>query len=111
MFTASTCGGKVMFVNTVTRKPAHLQIASVALALIVFGSACGAAAGQQLRAAPGNAAGDSTSSTGEAQTAAGSTSLDYNTAEHLGRLDGGIGATSIDYDTAQHMRGARLTHP
>jgi len=111
MFTASTYGGKVMFVNTVTRKRAHLQIASVALALIVFGSACGTAAGQQLRAAPGNGAGDSTSSTVEAQTAAGSFSLDYNTAQHLGLLDVGAGATLIDYDTAQHMRGASFKHP
>jgi hypothetical protein len=84
---------------------------SVALALAVFGSACGAAAGQQLRAASGSAAGDSTSSTREAQTGAGASSLDYNTAQHMGLLDMGAGATSIDYDTAQHMRGASLKHP
>jgi len=100
-----------MLVNTVTRKVARSQIVCVALALAVLGSACGTAAGQQLRAAPGYAAGDSTSSTGGAQTEAGSTSLDYNTAQHMGLLDMGAGATSIDYDTAQHMRGASLQHP
>jgi hypothetical protein len=100
-----------MLVNTVTRKVARSQIVSVALAMAIFGSACGAAAGQQLRAAPGNAAGDSTGSTGGAQTAAGSSSLDYCTAQHMGLLDAGAGATSIDYDTAQHMRGASFKHP
>jgi len=100
-----------MLVNTVTRKVARSGIVSVALAVAVLGSACGTAAGQQLRAAPGYAAGDSTSSTGGAQTEAGSTSLDYNTAQHMGLLDMGAGATSIDYDTAQHMRGASLQHP
>jgi hypothetical protein len=34
---------------------------------------------------------------------AGASSLDYNTAQHLGRLNEGAGSSSLDYDTARHI--------
>ena len=106
-----------MLVNTVARKSAHNQIASVALALAVFGSACGATAAQQSIA--GTGAGsfsvdyDTAQHLGRLDRGAGATSLDYDTARHLGRPDGGAGSTSLDYDTAQHMgpRGVEVKVP
>jgi hypothetical protein len=32
----------------------------------------------------------------------GSLSVDYDTARHMGRLEAGIGSSSLDYDTARH---------
>jgi hypothetical protein len=33
----------------------------------------------------------------------GSFSLDYDTLQHMGRLQMGVGSFSLDYDTARHM--------
>jgi hypothetical protein len=60
-------------------------------------SACGTTAAQSaIGPEPQGAA-------AEAQTSAGSFSLDYDTARHLGRVEAGAGSSSLDYNTAQHV--------
>jgi hypothetical protein len=87
-----------MNANTIRSKAAHAGMASFVCGMAVVLSACGATAAQQSDVSP-----ESSDSATQAQTSAGSFSLDYSTAQHMGRLDGGAGSFSLDYSTAEHM--------
>ena len=87
-----------MNANTIRTKPTRPRLASFACGVAIVLSACGATAAQQSDASTG-----STHAAAQAQISAGSFSLDYNTAQHLGRLEAGVGSSSLDYNTAQHM--------
>jgi hypothetical protein len=84
--------------TTIRTKSTRLGLASFACGVVAVLSACGATAAQQSDASTG-----STHAAAQAQISAGSSSLDYNTAQHLGQLVAGVGSTSLDYNTAQHM--------
>jgi hypothetical protein len=90
-----------MLENMIRTDGARARIVSVATALALVVSACGATAAQTPLGEPSDVARDSTNSTAETQISAGS--LDYDTAQHMGRLGVGAGSSSLDYDTAQHM--------
>ena len=79
-------------------KAAGPAMASLVFVVAVVLSACGATAAQQLDARSG-----SHDALAQAQTSAGSTSLDYDTLQHIGLLQVGVGSYSLDYDTAQHI--------
>jgi hypothetical protein len=85
-----------MNANTNRTKASHPVIASFACGLAVVLSACGATAAQSV-VSP-----ESQDTAAQAQISAGSFSLDYNTAQNLGRLES-VGSFSLDYNTAQHM--------
>jgi hypothetical protein len=91
-----------MLVNIVTARAPRSQLACVAVALAVLGSACGTTVAQGSSSGTGDLTVASTSSAGQVATSAGSFSVDYDTALHLGLLREGAGATSLDYDTARH---------
>ena len=76
-------------------KTARSAVAPVVFVLAVVLSACGATAAQQLDARSG--------SHDALAQAAGSSSLDYDTLQHIGRLQVGVGSSSLDFDTLQHM--------
>ena len=82
-------------IRTKTARPA---VASVVFVVAVVLSACGATAAQQLDARSG-----SHDALAQAQTSAGSSSLDYDTLQHIGLLQVGVGSSSLDYDTLQHI--------
>jgi hypothetical protein len=85
-----------MNANTNRAKASHPVIASFACGLAVVLSACGATAAQSV-VSP-----ESQDTAAQAQISAGSFSLDYNTAQNLGRLES-VGSFSLDYNTAQHL--------
>jgi hypothetical protein len=72
--------------------------ASVVFVVAVVLSACGAAAAQQLDGRSG-----SHDALAQGQISAGSSSLDYDTLQHIGRLQVGVGSSSLDFDTLQHL--------
>jgi hypothetical protein len=75
----------------------HVRAASFVFGLALL-SACGTTAAQQ------SAAGlESYDRGAQGQISAGSFSLDYDTARHMGQLNTGAGSFSLDYDTAQHI--------
>jgi curli biogenesis system outer membrane secretion channel CsgG len=90
-----------MLENIIRTDRARARIVSVATALALVVSACGATAAQTALGEPEDVARDSTNSTVETQISAGT--LDYDTARHMGRLDVGVGSFSLDYDTAQYL--------
>ena len=92
-----------MFVNTVYKKASRSLGASVALALAVVVSACGATAAQQSLGAQSDLASDSAGSATQAVVSAGSFSLDYDTVQHMGTVQVGAGSFSLDYNTAAHL--------
>lgn len=76
----------------------HVRSASFAFGLALL-SACGTTAAQQSAAGP-----ESYDRGAQGQISAGSFSLDYDTAQHMGRLTtAAAGSSSLDYDTTQHM--------
>ena len=79
-------------------KAAGPAMASLVFVVAVVLSACGATAAQQLDARSG-----SHDALAQAQNSAGSSSLDYDTLQHIGRLQVGVGSSSLDFDTLQHM--------
>src|SRR3979490_2972131 len=79
-------------------KTARSAVAPGVFVVAVVLSACGATAAQQLDARSG-----SHDALAQAQISAGSSSLDYDPRQHMGRLQVGVGAFSPDYDTARHM--------
>jgi hypothetical protein len=86
-----------MLANRIRTSGAHARVASLVCGVAVVLSACGTTVAQQ------SEAGLESYDQARGQIAAGSFSLDYDTARHLGRLDTGAGSFSLDYDTAQHM--------
>jgi hypothetical protein len=91
----------VELANNIRTKTARSYIGSVAVGLAVLVSACGTTTASQSLGEPSDVARESTSSTTKAQISVGS--LDYDTAQHMGRLETGVGSSSLDYDTARHM--------
>jgi hypothetical protein len=87
--------------NIIRTDRARARIASVATALALVVSDCGATAAQTPLGEPRDAARDVTNSTIETQISPGT--LDYDTARHIGRLEMGVGSFSLDYDTARHI--------
>jgi ABC-type enterochelin transport system substrate-binding protein len=79
-------------------KATRPAMASLVFVVAVVLSACGATAAQQLDARSG-----SHDALAQGQTSAGSSSLDYDTLQHIGQLQVGVGSSSLDYDTLQHM--------
>jgi hypothetical protein len=102
-----------MLVKNTNRKFAHSRIAYVALALAIFGSACGTTAAHPTSVGASSLDYSTAQHMGRLEVGAGASSLDYDTARHLGRLKTGAGATSLDYDTARHLGlpGAGVTAP
>jgi hypothetical protein len=87
-----------MNANTIRSRATRSSVAFFVCGLAIVLSACGAAAAQQSAMGP-----ESHDAAAQAQTSTGSFSLDYDTAQHLGRVETGAGAFSLDYNTAQHM--------
>jgi len=75
----------------------HVRAASFVFGLALL-SACGTTVAQQSAAGP-----ESYDRGAQGQISAGSFSLDYDTAQHMGRLTTGAGSSSLDYDTTQHL--------
>lgn len=87
-----------MLANMIRTRGTHTRAASFVCGAAIFLSACGTTAAQQ------SAAGlESQNLRPAGQISTGSSSLDYNTAQNMGRLYTGAGSSSLDYDTAQHM--------
>lgn len=82
-------------IRTKAARPAAASVVFVVAAVL---SACGATAAQQLDARSG-----SHDALAQAQNSAGSSSLDYDTLQHIGQLQVGVGSFSLDYDTARHV--------
>jgi hypothetical protein len=74
---------------------------SVGLAVVLL--SCGTTASQQSLDGPRDFGRDSDGPAEAAQISAGSFSLDFDTANHVGRIDVGAGSFLLDYDTAMHM--------
>jgi hypothetical protein len=106
--------------NIIRAAAPRARTVSVATALAIAVTACGATAAQSPLGDPGDASRGMTDSTvdtisagtldydtarhiGRVETGAGSFSLDYETARHMGRLEVSVGSFSLDYDTARHI--------
>ncbi|TMF74806.1 MAG: hypothetical protein E6I18_12545 [Chloroflexi bacterium] len=87
-----------MNANTIRSKATRTGMASFTCGIAIVLAACGATAAQQSAIGP-----ESQGAAAEPQTSAGSFSLDYDTAQHMGRLELGAGSSSLDYNTAQHV--------
>jgi len=87
-----------MNANTIRSKATRTGMASFTCGIAIVLAACGATAAQQSAIGP-----ESQATAAEPQTSAGSFSLDYDTAQHMGRLELGAGSSSLDYNTAQHI--------
>jgi hypothetical protein len=99
MFAASQRGGKEMFANGLRTKVARGHAASLAVGAVLALSACGATVAAQSQGGQSDRVERAT----EAQGSAGASSLDYDTAKHIGRLETSAGSFLLDYDTAKHM--------
>src|SRR5437879_12265894 len=92
-----------MNANTTRSKATRTGMASFTCGIAIVLAACGATAAQQSAIGP-----ESQAAAAEPQTSAGSLLLDYDTAQHIGRLVLRDGSASLVYNLAQHVGGAEM---